>query len=54
MIDYYINKEDLSEEEYFEIIDANKSSDFKMAIQYSKQEIEDLNMLLKLTEDIKD
>ena len=31
----------------------NKNSDFKMAIQYSKQEIEDLNMLLKLTEEIK-
>ena len=53
MIDYYINKEDLTEEEYFEIVRANKNADFKMAIQYSKQEIEDLNMLLKLMEDIK-
>lgn len=53
MIDYYINKEDLTEEEYFELVQANKNSDFKMAIQYSKQEIEDLKMLLKLTEEIK-
>ena len=44
---------DLTEEEYFELVQANNNSDFKMAIQYSKQEIEDLNMLLKLTEEIK-
>ena len=51
-VDYYMKKDFLTEDDLLDIIEANKNIDFKKSIQFTEQEWQDFEMLLKLTEDI--